>query len=81
MAPTFWCAMNFLQLVSKQFQKCYMDSTSSPKVKIAEGEWVGAYSLTRNTSRVKGHVGTLRWDYVEQQAVSHAPTQTKQQIG
>jgi hypothetical protein len=31
------------------------------KVKIAEGEGVGARSLARNTSRVEGCVGAPRW--------------------
>jgi hypothetical protein len=36
-----------------------MDSTLSPKVKTLEGKGVGAHSLVRNTSKVKGHVGAL----------------------
>jgi len=41
-----------------------MDSTASPKVKIAEGEGegVGARSLACNTSKVEGHVGAPKWD-------------------
>jgi hypothetical protein len=39
-----------------------MDSTSSPKVKIAKGEGVGACSLARSTLAVKGRVGALGWD-------------------
>jgi len=39
-----------------------MDSIASPKVKTTKGEGVGAYSLTSNTLRVKGCVGTLGWD-------------------
>jgi hypothetical protein len=39
-----------------------MDSTSSPKVKTAEGEGIGVHSLACNTSRVKGRAGTLGWD-------------------
>jgi len=39
-----------------------MDSTSSPKVKIAKGEGVGAHCLAPNTSRVKGRVEALGWD-------------------
>jgi hypothetical protein len=39
-----------------------MDSTTSPKVKIAKGEGVGARSLTRNTSRVEGRIGAPGWD-------------------
>jgi hypothetical protein len=39
-----------------------MDLAMSPKLKIAEGEGVGARSLARNTSRVEGHVKVLRWD-------------------
>jgi hypothetical protein len=34
-----------------------MDSTASPEVKITEG--IGAYSLVRSISGVKGHVGVL----------------------
>jgi len=34
-----------------------MDSTMSLKVKTTEGEGVGARSLARNTSGVKGRVG------------------------
>jgi hypothetical protein len=39
-----------------------MDSTVSPKVKIAKGEGVGACSLAHNTLRVEGHVGVPRLD-------------------
>jgi len=39
-----------------------MDSTTSPKVKIAKGEGIGACSLVRNTLGVEGHVGVLGWD-------------------
>jgi len=39
-----------------------MDSIASLKVKIVEGEGVGACSLARNTLGVKGHVGTPIWD-------------------
>ncbi len=39
-----------------------MDSIVSPKVKTTKGEGVGARSLARNTLRVKGRVGALRWD-------------------
>jgi hypothetical protein len=39
-----------------------MDSTTSPKVKITEGEGVGAHSLAHSTLGVKGHVGTPGWD-------------------
>jgi len=42
-----------------------MDSTASPKMKTTKGEGVGARSLTRNTSRVKEHVGAPRWDQDE----------------
>ncbi len=38
-----------------------MHSTRSPKVKIIEGKGVGACSLARSTSGVKGHVGALGW--------------------
>jgi hypothetical protein len=41
--------------------KLLMDSTTSPKVMTTEWEGVGARSLARNTSGVKGCVGTLRW--------------------
>lgn len=39
-----------------------MDSTSNPKVKTTKGYAIGACSLTRNTSRVKGHAGIPGWD-------------------
>jgi hypothetical protein len=39
-----------------------MDSIASPKVKTMEGEGIGAHSLARNTSGVKGHVGASGWD-------------------
>jgi hypothetical protein len=38
-----------------------MHSTRSPNVKITEGKGVGACSLARSTSGVKGHVGALGW--------------------
>ncbi len=38
-----------------------IDSTTSPKVKTTKGQEIGACSLTRNTSKVEGHVGTPRW--------------------
>jgi hypothetical protein len=38
-----------------------MDSTANPKVKITEGEGVGACSLARNTLGVEGHAGILKW--------------------
>jgi hypothetical protein len=38
-----------------------IDSTMSPKVKITEGEGVGAHSLARNISGVEGLVGASRW--------------------
>ncbi len=38
-----------------------MDSNVSLKVKIVEGEGVGACSLARSTSRVEGLVRTPRW--------------------
>jgi len=38
-----------------------MDSTSSPKVNIVEGEGVGVRFLARNTLGVEGHVGALGW--------------------
>jgi hypothetical protein len=34
-----------------------MDLNTNPKVKIAEGEGVGAHSLTHSTSGVEGNVG------------------------
>jgi hypothetical protein len=40
----------------------FMDSTMSLKVKITEGEGVGACSLVRNTSGVERCVGILGWD-------------------
>jgi hypothetical protein len=39
-----------------------MDSTTNPNVKIVEGKGVGAHSLARYTSRVKGCVKALKWD-------------------
>jgi hypothetical protein len=36
-----------------------MDSTTSPKLTIAEGEGVGVRSLTYSTFRVEGHAGAL----------------------
>jgi hypothetical protein len=39
-----------------------MDSTANPKVKITEGDGVGACSLVRNTLGVEGHVGAPGWD-------------------
>jgi len=39
-----------------------MDSNMNPKVKIMEGEGVGARSLARNTLGVKGRVGAPGWD-------------------
>jgi hypothetical protein len=38
-----------------------MDSTMSPKVKIVEGEGIGACSLAHSTLRVEGCAGTLGW--------------------
>jgi hypothetical protein len=38
-----------------------MDPIARPKMKIAEGEGVGARSLARNTSRVEGRVGAPGW--------------------
>jgi hypothetical protein len=37
----------------------------SPKVKIVEGEGVGARSLACNTSGVEGHVEAQGWDQEE----------------
>jgi hypothetical protein len=39
-----------------------MDLTSSPKVKIAEGEGIRAHSLAHNTSGVEGRARALGWD-------------------
>jgi len=39
-----------------------MDSITIPKVKITEGEGVGACSLAHNTLGVEGHVGVPGWD-------------------
>jgi hypothetical protein len=39
-----------------------MDSTTSPKVKIVEGEKVEMHSLAHRTSRVEGHARALGWD-------------------
>jgi hypothetical protein len=38
-----------------------MDSNVSPKVKPTKGKRIGARSLTHNTLRVDGRVGTPRW--------------------
>ncbi len=43
-------------------QSSLMHSTVSQKVKITEGERVGARFLARNISGVEGHVGALGWD-------------------
>jgi hypothetical protein len=37
-----------------------IDSTTSPKMKTMKGG-VRVHFLTRNTSRVEGHVGALKW--------------------
>jgi hypothetical protein len=39
-----------------------MDTITSPKVKTTEGERIGAHSLARSTSGVKGRAGALGWD-------------------
>jgi hypothetical protein len=39
-----------------------MDLTASPKVKIVEGEGVGAHSLAYSTLGVKGRAGASGWD-------------------
>jgi hypothetical protein len=39
-----------------------MDLIVNPNVKIMKGEGVGAHSLARNTSKVKGHAIALGWD-------------------
>ncbi len=39
-----------------------MDLVASPKLKTTEGEGVGARSLARNTSRVKGHGRAPGWN-------------------
>jgi hypothetical protein len=39
-----------------------MDSTVSPKVKIAEGKGIGVRSLVRNTLGVEGRARAPRWD-------------------
>jgi len=46
-----------------------MDSTTSPKVKITEGEGVQTCSLVHSTSRVKGCVGAPGWDEENWQAI------------
>jgi hypothetical protein len=53
------------------------------QVKTMEEQGVGARSLVRNTSGVKGRDGTMGWDYEEWQAInhSHGYAQTKQQVG
>jgi hypothetical protein len=40
-----------------------MDSITSPRVKTAEGEGIGAYSLACNTLGVKGYVRALGWGF------------------
>jgi len=52
-----------------------MDSITSPKVKITNGERVGARSLVHSTLGVEGRVGAPRWDLDEWQAI-HLFTQT-----
>jgi hypothetical protein len=39
----------------------WINSIVSPKVKTLEGQGVGARSLVRSTSRVKGRVGAPGW--------------------
>ncbi len=39
----------------------WIDSTASPKVKTMKGQGVEACSLARNTSKVNGRAGALRW--------------------
>jgi len=39
-----------------------MDSTANTKVKTMEGEGVGARTLARSTSQIKGRAGASRWD-------------------
>jgi len=39
-----------------------MHSTTSPKMKIAEGKGVGACFLAHSTLGVKGRARALRWD-------------------
>jgi len=39
----------------------WINSTTNPKVKTTKGQGVGARSLVRNTSKVEGHDGVLRW--------------------
>jgi hypothetical protein len=39
-----------------------MDPTTNPKVQTTKGEGVGAHSLARSTSRLKGRVGASGWD-------------------
>jgi len=60
-----------------------MDSTASPKVKIAKGEGVGVCSLVRNTLGVEGYVGVpiLIWKIDKHFIYSHGLAQTKQQVG
>jgi hypothetical protein len=41
-----------------------MDSIRSPKVKIMQEKRIGAHSLARNTSGVKGRVGAPGWGLV-----------------
>jgi hypothetical protein len=51
-----------------------MDSTMSPKVKIMEGEGVGACSLVHNTLGVEGRVGASRWGLGRLISTSITPT-------
>jgi len=39
-----------------------MDLVVSPKKKTMEGEGIGMHSMARGISRVKGRIGTSRWD-------------------
>jgi hypothetical protein len=58
-----------------------MDSTVSPKVKIAEGEGVGARSLAHSTLEVEGHARAPRWGpgiLTSKFNYSHRLAQTKQ---
>jgi len=52
----------FWELEDDALPSSLMDSTASPKVKIAKGEGIEACSLAYNISRVEGRVGAPGWD-------------------
>jgi hypothetical protein len=46
-----------------------MDSTTSPKVKIIEGEGIGAYFLARSILGVEGRAKAPGWDYNKRRVI------------